>query len=66
MAHTVFSECAHRRQALMDRVGVGGAVLLRAAPEVLRTGDVFYPYRQASDFYYLTGFCAPKAMLLLK
>jgi Xaa-Pro aminopeptidase len=44
---------AHR-QALRERLPEG-LVLLLAAPEVLRNGDVHFRYRQASDFLYLTG-----------
>lgn len=36
-----------------------------AAPEVLRNPDVHYPYRQESNFYYLTGFEEPEAFLVL-
>ena len=52
-----------RRQSVLK--GLGGApLLLRAAPEILRNGDVHYSYRQASSYQYLTGFEEPKAILL--
>jgi Xaa-Pro aminopeptidase len=33
--------------------------------ESQRTGDTHYPFRQYSDFYYLTGFNEPEAVLVL-
>jgi Xaa-Pro aminopeptidase len=57
----VFSE---RRRAVMDRIGDGVLVLL-AAPETYRNADVHHSYRQDSDFWYLTGFPEPDAILVL-
>jgi Xaa-Pro aminopeptidase len=54
---------AHR-QALARRLPEG-LILLVSAPEVLRNGDVHFPYRQASDFLYLTGVQEPGYALLL-
>jgi Xaa-Pro aminopeptidase len=59
------AEYARRRQQLMSMVGDGAIVLLRAAPHRVRNSDVYYPYRQDSDFLYLTGFREPEAMLVL-
>jgi Xaa-Pro aminopeptidase len=36
-----------------------------AAPERIRNNDVHYPYRQDSDFLYLTGFREPEALLVM-
>lgn len=58
-------EYARRRQQLMSMVGEGALVILRAAPERVRNSDVLYPYRQDSDFLYLSGFREPDAMLVL-
>jgi Xaa-Pro aminopeptidase len=55
---------ARRRSRILDALG-GGVMLLAAAPERLRTGDVQYPYRQDSDFDYVTGFPEPEAACLL-
>jgi len=49
----------------MDRLGAGVAVFL-AAPETIRNNDVHHEYRQDSDFWYLTGFPEPDAVLLLR
>lgn len=59
------TEYAKRRKELMQKIGPEGMVVLPAALEVLRTGDAMYPYRQNSDFYYLTGFEEPQAVLVL-
>jgi len=59
---TVF---ARRRRHLMEQMGPGSIALLPAAPSVPRNRDVHYPYRQDSDFYYLTGFPEPEAIAVL-
>jgi Xaa-Pro aminopeptidase len=58
-------EFRERRRVLMDRIGEGIAVLL-AAPETIRNNDVHHEYRQDSDFWYLTGFPEPEAVLVLR
>jgi Xaa-Pro aminopeptidase len=55
---------AARRARLMAALG-DGALLVAAAPERLRAGDVYYPYRQDSDFDYVTGFPEPEAVCLI-
>ncbi len=59
------SELKHRRRKLFAALGDNDAILLVSAPQCLRNGDVHYPYRQDSDFYYLTGFPEPNAIALL-
>ena len=56
---------ARRRQHLMDAYGPGSVLVIPAAHEVLRNSDVGHPFRQDSDFYYLTGFEEPDAVLVL-
>jgi len=56
---------ARRRRALMERMGPGSIALLPAAPSTPRNRDVHYPFRQDSDFYYLTGFPEPEAIAVL-
>ena len=60
------AEFIRRRQRLMAEIGPGNAVLIAAAAIKLRNGDSHYPYRQDSDFLYLTGFNEPDAVLLLR
>ena len=57
--------CVRRRQLLMQAVGEEAIVVLSAAPERIRSRDTHYPYRQDSDFWYLTGFAEPDAVLVL-
>ena len=49
----------------MQMAGPDSIVVLCAAPERFRNNDTHYPYRQNSDFYYLTGFNEPEAVLVL-
>lgn len=46
----------------MRMVGVGNVGLIASAPTRQRNSDVEYPYRQDSDFTYLTGFEEPNAL----
>ncbi|EKF73126.1 aminopeptidase [Alcanivorax hongdengensis A-11-3] len=58
-------EYARRRQDLMATMGPNSIAILPAAPERTRNRDVEYPYRQNSDFWYLTGFGEPEAVMVL-
>jgi len=53
-----------RREALMQALG-GGVAIFPANPERRRTADLDYPYRQHSDFFYLTGYTEPDSVLVL-
>ncbi|MCX7946631.1 MAG: aminopeptidase P N-terminal domain-containing protein [Hydrogenophilus sp.] len=57
-----------RRQRLLQHLESDGAaaLLLPTAPERRRNRAVYHPYRQDSDFYYLTGLTEPGAWLLLR
>jgi Xaa-Pro aminopeptidase len=57
-------EFAARRQKLLSRLPKESIALIWAAPEVYRNNDTHYPYRQNSDFYYLTGFKEPNAVAM--
>jgi Xaa-Pro aminopeptidase len=58
-------EFARRRRAVMEEMGEGSIAILPSAPVRIRNRDVEYPYRQDSDFYYLTGFEEPEAVAVL-
>jgi len=45
-----------RRRALMQQVGKGNIAIVASASNHTRNRDVEFPFRQDSDFYYLTGF----------
>ena len=54
-----------RRRQLMQAAGEGAILILPAAAERIRSRDTHYPYRQDSDFWYLTGCAEPDAVLVL-
>ncbi|MCC7255652.1 MAG: Xaa-Pro aminopeptidase [Dokdonella sp.] len=58
-------EYARRRKQLMRMAGNDAILILAAAPERVRNNDAHYPYRQDSDFHYLTGFPEAEAVLAL-
>ncbi len=59
------AEFKRHRQQLMRMMGKGSISILPAAALQLRNNDVHHPYRQDSDFYYLTGFREPEAVVVL-
>ncbi len=54
------------REKLYDQLPDHSIVALLANDEMPRNGDQFFPYRQSSDFYYLTGLDEPKSALLIR
>lgn len=58
-------EFQNRRQALLSKMVPGSAAVIFSAPETKRNADSDYPYRQSSDFWYLSGFNEPEAVLIL-
>lgn len=56
---------ARRRKRLMEELADNAAVLIPGAQLKTRSRDTEYPFRQASDFHYLTGFPEPDALLVL-
>lgn len=56
------SEFKKRRKQLLKRIGIGNIGLIGSAGTCTRNRDVDYPFRQNSDFYYLTGFNEPDAL----
>jgi Xaa-Pro aminopeptidase len=58
-------EFARRRRQLMRIMGRDTIAIVPAAPVRQRNNDVEYPYRQDSDFFYLTGFQEPEAVAAL-
>lgn len=59
------TEYAKRRKELMQKVGKNSIVILTSAPTLKRNSDTDFPFRQNSDFYYLTGFEEPEAVAIL-
>ncbi|HEQ1857674.1 TPA: Xaa-Pro aminopeptidase [Providencia alcalifaciens] len=58
-------EFISRRNALLAQMAPASAAIIFSAPEAQRNADCEYPYRQHSDFLYLTGFSEPEAVLVL-
>ena len=61
----MMQEFAKRRAQLMQLIGQDGIAIIPGAPTAPRNRDVYYPYRQDSDFYYLSGFAEPDAVIVL-
>jgi Xaa-Pro aminopeptidase len=59
------SEFKRRRRQLMGMMGAGSVAILPTSKEAVRNRDVHHPFRPDSDFYYLTGFAEPEAVLVL-
>ena len=55
-----------RRCALAAALPADSAAVLRASDLKYRSGAVFFPFRQESDFFYLTGFSEPDAVAVLR
>jgi Xaa-Pro aminopeptidase len=62
---SISSEFVSRRKKLMSLMGNNAIAIIASAPEQTRSNDTEYPYRQDSDFYYLTGFSEPEAIAVL-
>ncbi|MEB3185049.1 MAG: aminopeptidase P N-terminal domain-containing protein [Cyanobacteriota bacterium] len=54
---------AQRRQRFFEQLG-GAAAVIPAAPLATHHADCEWPFRQNSDFWYLTGFDEPGAVAL--
>jgi Xaa-Pro aminopeptidase len=65
MTHITKQEFARRRKALIAHMEPNSIAILPAAREKIRNRDTHYAYRQNSDFYYLTGFPEPEAVLVV-
>lgn len=63
--HISRQEFTRRRQVLMSHMEPNSIAILPSANEKIRNRDADYPFRQDSDFYYLSGFPEPQAVLVL-
>lgn len=55
-----------RRQTLAEQLPDNSVVWVASGEEKIRNRDVEYDFRPTSDFFYLTGFAEPDAVLMLK
>jgi Xaa-Pro aminopeptidase len=60
-----YREFKRRRKALMAKMRPNSIALIASAAPKIRNANSEYPYRQNSDFYYLTGFTESQALLAL-
>lgn len=58
-------EFSARRARLMQMMEPNSIAIIPSAHEVRRNADTHFPFRQDSDFYYLTGFNEPDAVAVL-
>jgi Xaa-Pro aminopeptidase len=58
-------EFLRRRKTLMEQMEPNSIAILPAASEKSRSRDTDYLFRQDSDFFYLTGFPEPEAVVVL-
>ncbi len=56
------NEFKRRRKELLRTLGKGNIAIVTSAPEQVRNRDIEFPYRQDSDFFYLTGFNEPESI----
>jgi Xaa-Pro aminopeptidase len=57
---------AERRQRVLEAMGPDAVAVFLGARRVVRSRDTDYPFRQDSDFWYLTGFDHPNATAVLR
>ncbi len=53
------------RRKLMERLETGSVAVFHANDQMVRSGDQFYPYRQNSDFFYLSGIEQEMSVLMI-
>lgn len=58
-------EFISRRDRFYNAMPVNSTAIFSAASEVTRSNDTEYPFCQNKNFYYLTGFNEPEAVLVL-
>lgn len=58
-------EYAKRRRQLLDLMRPNSIAIIPSAPTTIRNRDVEHPFRQDSDFYYLSGFAEEFAVIVL-
>ncbi|MDB3971944.1 aminopeptidase P N-terminal domain-containing protein [Candidatus Thioglobus sp.] len=55
----------NRRKELLSQIDDNAVVVISTNPEQFRNGDVTFPFRPHSDFFYLTGFQEPQAVAVI-
>jgi len=62
---TKFSLFVRNRRKLAEKMLPSSALVIHSADHMPRNGDQFFPFRQSSDFFYLTGIRQEKSILVL-
>lgn len=57
---------AERRKRVLEAIGPDSVAIFIGAKLATRSADTEYPFRQNSDFWYLTGFDYPNAFAVLR
>mgnify|MGYP003386096416 FL=1 len=57
-------EFTRRRKHFLNMIGEGNIAAIASSSIVQRNSDVEYPFRQNSDFFYLSGFDEPEAVIV--
>ncbi|GAA5889606.1 hypothetical protein JCM8208_001071 [Rhodotorula glutinis] len=60
------AEYEQRRRNLVDRLEDGAVVVIAGGKTVYSSQNIFYRFRQRSNFWYLTGFEEPDSALILE
>ncbi len=53
------------RKKLAEQMASGSTLVMGSNEPILRNGDQFYPFRQHSDFFYLTGINQDESVLVI-
>lgn len=59
------AEFSRRRTRLMELMEDNSIAIIPSAVEQVRSRDTYFPFRQDSDFFYLSGFEEPDSVLVL-
>ncbi|MBI4835637.1 MAG: aminopeptidase P N-terminal domain-containing protein [Candidatus Abawacabacteria bacterium] len=60
------TEFIKRREALTQQLPPASVAIVFSNQSIYRNADTEYPFRQDSNFWYLTGFNEPQALLLIR
>jgi len=55
----------NRRKELLSQLDDNCIIVISTNPEQFRNGDVDFPFRPQSDFFYLTGFQEPESVAVI-
>tara|TARA_B100000035_G_scaffold312493_1_gene324059 strand:+ start:713 stop:2008 length:1296 start_codon:yes stop_codon:yes gene_type:complete len=62
MDYTIYK---NRRNNLKDLLPENSALLIPGADTLYRNADSSFPFRQDSNFYYMSGFCEPASLMAI-